>query len=319
MAGNYEASYKQISRFLAKLPQIDGILQRILLNNAKFIIGDPTIIDRPEAYKTEYVGLVRPDRRGFYTLLFGAPFKGRIIPFHIHTYSPRTISENKSSRNIEHTNALAGICDIIGDLPVIFDREFSYHTLLEDFEVENKFYIIRLNTGNHVGFTDSNGNKIELTIGHGQTKIWNNVYYKGKTKVNVAARWSKGFKKPMFIVTNMENSQNALELYFERMKIEESFRDFKSRIGLAKIMSKKESNMQKLFFIAMLAYLVLAIAGEIIRDNYFPQRKKRFYSGIFIILNSTNYGIEVPVNKLREIILSFFKNEIWLLFKPDYS
>jgi hypothetical protein len=319
MDGHYEASYRKVSRFLNKLESAEEFLPRVLLNNAKYTICDPTIIDRPEAIKTEYVGLVRPERRGFYSMVFGAPFKGRILPFYVHTYSPRTIAERSSSRNIEHTNALAGICDIIGDIPVIFDREFSYNGLLKDFEAEGKNYIICLNTSNHVGFTDSNGRKVELSIACGKEKAWSGLYYKGETKVNVAARWTKGFKKPLFVVTSMKNPMEALDLYYQRMKIEQTFKDFKSKIGVGKIMSKKEENMQKLLVIALLAYMLLSIAGETIRDHYFPEQKKNKFSGIFIILNTTNYGLDQPVVKIRKFICSFFKNEIWIFYEKHKS
>ena len=42
-----------------------------------------------------------------------APFQGRVIPFHIHNYSPGTFNRDNSSRNIEHGNSLSGIVDIL--------------------------------------------------------------------------------------------------------------------------------------------------------------------------------------------------------------
>ncbi|MBV6493125.1 MAG: hypothetical protein LDLANPLL_01140 [Turneriella sp.] len=65
MKANYETAYRRITRFLNEFNDHDMVLQRMLCGNVPFLIADPTIIDRPEAEKTKYVGLVRPPRRGF--------------------------------------------------------------------------------------------------------------------------------------------------------------------------------------------------------------------------------------------------------------
>ena len=65
MKANYETAYRRITRFLNEFDDHDMVLQRMLCGNVPFLIADPTIIDRPEAEKTKYVGLVRPPRRGF--------------------------------------------------------------------------------------------------------------------------------------------------------------------------------------------------------------------------------------------------------------
>lgn len=90
------------------------------------------------------MGFVRPNQRGFYLMTIAAPFKGRALPVMIHDYSPATIGDEGSSRNIEHTTALEKIKDIAGETPIIFDREFSYAKLLEDFQSEGLNYVIRL-------------------------------------------------------------------------------------------------------------------------------------------------------------------------------
>jgi len=118
--GNTDSAYRMISRFLEDLETFDEIISRLLLSNAPFVIGDPTIVEKKYSRKTSYIGYVRPEKKGYYLLTFGAPFKGRTIVFGIHTYSPATIAEECSSRNIEHTRGLAEIVNIIGDLPVIF-------------------------------------------------------------------------------------------------------------------------------------------------------------------------------------------------------
>lgn len=55
------------------------------------------------------------------------------------------------------------LLELIEDQPVVMDREFSYESLLADFEEEIKF-VCRLNAGNHLTFYDEEGNKVILNL-----------------------------------------------------------------------------------------------------------------------------------------------------------
>jgi len=48
------------------------------------------------------------------------------------------------------------------------------------------------------------------------------------------------------------------------------------------------------------------IAGETIRDQFFPQKKKEKYSGVHIMLYPPDYGIYIEFTILRKLILDFF-------------
>ncbi len=55
MVGNEAANYKMVQRFL-KHEDLQEVLQRLFNEEAEFVIGDPTEIERPGAKKTDYVG-----------------------------------------------------------------------------------------------------------------------------------------------------------------------------------------------------------------------------------------------------------------------
>ena len=59
------------------------------------------------------------------------PYQGRAIPFHFITYSSRTIQKESTSRNREHFRVIEGLKGMIGDKPLVMDREFSYEGLFE--------------------------------------------------------------------------------------------------------------------------------------------------------------------------------------------
>ena len=134
LPGNPQSNYKMLQRFLKATDPREALL-RLYQEDAPFILMDPTEIPRPQAKKTEYVGHLQDGKtRGFWLFLLAVPYRGRAIPFHFITYSSKTIADEGSSRNLEHRRALEGLGELIEDQPVVMDREFSYETLLADFE-----------------------------------------------------------------------------------------------------------------------------------------------------------------------------------------
>jgi len=52
------------------------------------------------------------------------------------TYSPRTIRDQATSRNQEHFRCFAAIKQLLGERPLVLDREFSYTELMEILTLE---------------------------------------------------------------------------------------------------------------------------------------------------------------------------------------
>jgi hypothetical protein len=201
---------------------------------------------------------------GFDLLMLATPYRGRALPFHCISYSSRTIAEEKRSRNMEHRRAIADVMSMLGDTPLVFDREFSYESFFEDLEIEGLKYVICLNTANNPTLTYEKGKMdrpVKLDITPGQTKTVPGVYYKGNVKMNLIGMWKKGLKEAMWIATNIE-PKRALEIYLDRMKIEESFKDLKSLLGPERIMSKERQYMEKLIMLVLIAYTIGVLVGE---------------------------------------------------------
>jgi len=307
MPGNREASYKRIQRFL-KVTDPRENLWRLFQEEADFVIGDPTEIERPQAWKTPYVGKLKDGkRRGFWAMVLATPYRGRAIPCGLVTYSSRTIAENGDSRNLNHFRAFEGLKDLLGERALVLDREFSYLELLLRLEKERLHFVIRLNLRNHPPkFYDQDGKEVTLTIAPGETVIHPGVWYMGKVRVNLIGTWKKGFSEAMWVMTDLE-AKEGLRIYFARMKIEESFRDLKSLLGMTKLMNKQQTYMEKMLALLLLVYAIALILGEAIRDPLYGEvltenepvlekdrlpgslnkkkgKKWRRYSGLFILL-----------------------------------
>ncbi len=136
MRGNSEAAYKRIQRFLHRNDPREA-LWRLLPDQAEFVIGDITEIERPQARKTAYVGTLKDGKsKGFWLMVLATPYRGRAIPCGMLTFSSRTIAERGVSRNRNHGRAFAQLQDLLDDRPLVLDREFSYLGLLEALQAE---------------------------------------------------------------------------------------------------------------------------------------------------------------------------------------
>jgi hypothetical protein len=220
MKGESAAGYKRIQRFL-KAVDPRTALWRLFQEEAEFVIGDPTEIERPQAWKTAYVGTLKDGKtKGFWALVLATPYRGRAIPCGLMTYSSKTIAQDLGSRNLNHFRAFEALKDLLGERPLVLDREFSYLELMLNLVEEQINWVIRLNLrANPPKFYDPDGKEVPLTISPGETVLHNHVWYMGKVQVNLVGTWKKGLSEAMWVMTNLE-AKRGLQIYFARMKIE---------------------------------------------------------------------------------------------------
>jgi hypothetical protein len=320
MPGNSDSAYKQLQRFLQHTdPRL--VLGRLFQSDAAFVIGDPSDMPRPHAYKTAYVGKLKDESYGYWLLLLATPLRGRAIPFHFVTYSSRLLSARAESRNQNHLRAFAGVKAMLGERPLVLDREFSYEWLLADLMVERVHFVIRLNLGSHPPiFLDARGKRIELVVAQGQTVRMPNVRYRGNVCVNLIGIWKSGLHEPLWIMSDLLPDR-ALEIYLARMKIEETLRDLKSLLQLDHLMNKHQEQMEKVVALVLLAFTIGYLVGEELRDALYgpapdsltepptqpaskralpPTHPKRAcFSGLFIMLKLDK---PLPPTRLKRVV-----------------
>jgi hypothetical protein len=267
---------------------------RLFQEQAEFVIGDPTEMARSPAKKTEYVGkLSDGSTLGYWLLLLATPLRGRAIPCSFVTYSSRTINQGVNSRNQEHAWAFETVKALLGARPLVLDREFSYLELLNALSVERIHFVIRLKKmPNGPKFTNEHRQAVKLNIGMGQQVVYRNVNYMGEVGVNVIGLWRRGLSRPLWVMTDLK-PEEGLRIYLQRMKIKESFKDVKDLLGIDKIMNKRQEYMEQMVALVLLAYNIVLMIGEAIRDRlYGPAptevqkagKSWRLYSGPFIVL-----------------------------------
>ena len=319
MVGGEAANYKRIQRFLAQV-DVKALLLRLFQADAPFVIGDPTEMPRPQARKTSYVGKLKDGKtRGFWLLLLATPYRGRALPCGFVTYSSKTIAAQVRSRNQFHWQAFDELKGLLGDKPLVLDREFSYLELLIYLVQAQINFVIRLNLANHPTLYDATGRKVTLTVSLGEQTVYRGLRYLNQVTVNVVGVWRKGCAEPMWIMSNLAPEQ-ALTIYAARMKIEETFRDLKSLLNFDKLMNKSQHHMEQMAALVMLAFTIGTVTGEILREALYgaPQpaqghtddqpalesahskirRKSTLYSGLFLVLKRK---LRLPPKQLRLI------------------
>jgi hypothetical protein len=215
MCGNSSSRYKEIQRFLKKT-DLKQALMRLYQEDAEFVIGDPTEMERYKAPKTPYVGTLKDGKTaGYWLLVLSTPFRGRSLPCSFVVYSSRTIGEQCTSRNQEHYRCLNEVKELLGERPLVLDREFSYEELMEILYIEHIQFVIRLNLGDQhkqPRLIDGDGEPVNLFIRPGETVIRPNVYYLGTVRVNLIGYWHKSLSKPLWVMTTLE-PKRGLEIY----------------------------------------------------------------------------------------------------------
>ncbi len=71
-------------------------------------------------------------------------------------------------------------------------------------------------------------------------------------------------------MTDLEPEQ-GWAYYRQRMKIDESYRDLKSLLGLERVMNKRQERMEQVLALVLLAYAVALLVGERLRDALFGE------------------------------------------------
>jgi Transposase DDE domain len=149
---------------------------------------------------------------------------------------------------------------------LVFDREFSAQRWLEALEEAGCEWVVRLNTKSGVKITDDSGEEIPLVIEKGEKRRMEGVYYRGLVKVNVTGIWPKDQREPLWVMGSLKPDR-LVEVYEERMKIEQTFKDSKSLLDMEKVMNKKRGHLEITLSLVLLAYGLGLMIGEAARDE----------------------------------------------------
>ncbi len=331
MSGSEAAAYKRIQRLVARFDPRE-VLRQWCLQDAPIVILDATEVERPYARRTEYVGVLPPKekgkkrrrksakktearqgeqkddkeetparpRRGFWLLLLGLPFRGRVLPCGWWTYSSKTLGDEASSQNLEVRRFLEDLLTLLQGRPLVADRGFHDRKFFAWLQAHGIPFIVRVRMKPPLDLTDAQGDPLRPVVLPGQTQIWTWVSHHELQGLTLIGHWEEGWSEPLWLLTTWPNPKEALTWYRWRMRIEAGFRDLKSYLDIEANMNQRWAWMDRTMGLVLLAYGLALLAGELLRDLRWghqnlptrweewkkpehPHRAWFAYSGFFVI------------------------------------
>jgi len=212
----------------------------------------------------------------YQVLRVAVPRKGRALPLVQLAYDRDRLPPERSQNQIEQ-DALLAVIEALpkGVRPVVLaDRGFCRAGFLKWLECRNLDYVVRLAKGACITEPDGKRWKLgEEGLRLGELRFCGGVrygLYHGRPRdlfVNVALCWRmpKGQKRrnpgceepaePWYLATSLQDAKSAASWYRQRGWIEQSFKDSKTRFGLARVQIRCPQRLSRL-----LAGLTIALS-----------------------------------------------------------
>jgi hypothetical protein len=151
------------------------------------------------------------------------------------------------------------------------------------------------------------GQRIGLVASPKQTVVYCDLLYKEQVRVQVIGSGLRGFGQPLWLTTDPQPEQ-ALGLYQQRMKIDESFCDLRDLLGFDRIMNERQDRLEQILALVMIAYASGVLSGETLRDKLFdrPHSKHRLYSGLFLRLEHRPWAPRAMAQQIASTALLAF-------------
>ncbi len=222
-------------------------------------------------------------RMRYQVLRIAVPRKGRALPLLQLAYDRDDLPATKSQNQLEQEALLAAVRALPTSVrPVVLaDRGFHRASFIAWLEGHHLDYVVRLKKGSCI--TEADGSRWKLGeegLKLGELRLVEGVrygLYHGRPRellINVALCWrvSKSRaknprreqpEKPWYLATraSLKNAKSAVSWYWQRGWIEQSFKDAKSRFGLARVRVGCPKRLSRLLMALTIALSWLTLMG----------------------------------------------------------
>jgi hypothetical protein len=281
--GTPHAREKRLHRFLAN-PRLDprGVTEGL----ARLLFGRrgqglwPIAFDQTKAGATQ-------------ALVAGVPFAGRTLPLAVYTFEYPWVERAAPSQNALEDVFLGDLEDALprGVRGVfIGDRGYARAALLQRSGRLGRLFILRGRGGTQVEYQGRRLKLRELAGPPGRAVRYPLVLYQARERVpvDVVVFHDPAFREPWYLLVPPGSeallpTETVVVLYRERMQVEQSFRDFKTHLGLRGLQLKvrvaeRTGRLLLAFAIAYSLALVLGVSPEAQQarhDLEIPRRRPR--------------------------------------------
>ena len=261
--GTAHAREKRLHRFL-KNPRFDfrtvtSSLAAILLPAGRQFC--PVILDQTKSGSAQ-------------ALVAAVPYAGRALPLACYTFAyPLTEPGIKSQNHLEHIFLLDTEASLPSGIIAVWigDRAYCRSLLLQQSELEQRPYIVRGRKETIITYQGRRMKLAHLIAPPHKALRYENVLYHAQRKVpvDVIVYYDPTYEEPWYLLVpvayrGLLETSLVVELYRERMQIEQSFRDFKTHLGLRGLNLNIDiaPRMGRLLLAFCLAYVLCVLLGD---------------------------------------------------------
>ena len=272
---------KRLWRFTAN-ERVDALeVQLAFVGHAVARLGYPRWLGLSVDWTMFNTALPSGYPRRYQVLRVAVPRKGRALPLLQLAYDRDHLPATKSQNQLEQDALLA----VVGVLPrgvrpvVLADRGFHRAGFLAWCEHHNLDYVVRVKKGTCI--TEADGGRWRLGeegLKPGELRFLESVrygLYHGRPRelwINLALCWKvpksrarnprrKQPGEPWYLATSLDDPKSAASWYWQRGWIEQSFKDAKSRFGLARVKLGSSERLSRLLMALTIALSWLTLMG----------------------------------------------------------
>jgi len=236
----------------------------------------------------------------YWVLCFSLPYSKRAIPLLWRVVDFR---EDEEWQNLVVRECLGLFFGLVPQslrfkVVVVADRGFGgaeFFRFLNELGVN---YVIRVKGDVWVRCNSFSGSLRDISLAKDKVVWWQDVLYRkdGSVCVNLLAKYDA--TDPWYLVTNLGEVCDVVEIYGHRMRIEEGFRDFKHRdcFSLRVLGLRGVVKVEKMILVMAVAYMFVLLFGAACRK----------IRGLFQLVST-------PEHKIRGKLLSDFRIGLALL------
>ncbi len=209
--------------------------------------------------------------RGIETLLIGLVFEGRVLPIAFSCFMKKLI--HKSQNILEHSLILAAMSCFPAEVRpfLILDRGYARVALFIHLRKEGIPFLCRAKKSVLVYLPGQTKGKTlgRFKIKPGQLLRYSVLYHSQKKEpLDLIIYFGKGYQEPWYLLVPAGTpltAEEIVELYAQRMSIEQGFRDWKTHLGVRGLVFYGDNpapRLTRLLLAFSLSYLLCLALGS---------------------------------------------------------
>ena len=238
--------------------------------------------------------------KGCMALMFSVIYRGKAIPIVWKVYQAKK-GHLPEQEHRELLNRLSKLVPQDCRIVIVGDGEFDGCDWQADILDQGWDYVLR--TGKGVSIMEQE-NVFKLgwvCVQPDQSLFFEEVYFTAKRlMVNILVWQGKGFKAPLYLVTNLDYDKEIQRFYKKRFKIEPFFRDQKSKgFHIQRSGLRDPQRLAKLLIATCLAYTLSIMAGvKALQSKFYSEIART--DGQFLSLFQLGYRFLILLVDIRQ-------------------